>query len=269
MITELSSAVAPAVLLAVAVLLATAAALRFAPGRRPLRDPARQPLTPVETALLRGGARGAVRTASVELYLVGSVEPAWRQALRRDSAKPPTGCSDVARAVYRVLQGRMHPRRLERSDRVREATKALARQLALDGLLLTRGRRLAAGAVLLPVFAVAPVVASAGEGTPLGPPLLLGLLADGAALLLWPWTRRTGRGAALFAQLRREEQGTRPPTEAEPARLLLHVALFGAPALRAGLPRFTAESGMLSRPPREPMERGGGGGSPEALSCGG
>ncbi|GHE38628.1 TIGR04222 domain-containing membrane protein [Streptomyces vinaceus] len=265
MITEVSSAVA----VALAVLLATAAALRFPPGRRPLRDPARQPLTPVETALLRGGVRGAVQTASVELYLVGSVEPAWRQALRRDPTKPPTGCSDVARALYRVLQGRLHPRRLERNDRVREATAALAGRLALDGLLLTCGRRLAAGAALLPVFAAAPVAASAGAGTPLGPLLLLGLLADAVALLLWPWTRRTGRGAALLAQLRGEQQGTRRPTEAEPARLLLHVALFGAPALREGLPRFTAESGMLSRPPREPMDRGGGGRSQEALTCGG
>ncbi|MYT22860.1 hypothetical protein GTW69_21655, partial [Streptomyces sp. SID7760] len=57
--------------------------------------------------------------------------------------------------------------------------------------------------------------------------------------------------------------------EREPARLLLHVALAGAPALRAGLPRFTEESGLLGRPPREPMERGGGGGSPEVFTCGG
>ncbi|MEV6580020.1 TIGR04222 domain-containing membrane protein [Streptomyces sp. NPDC051582] len=260
MITEVSSAAA-------ALLPAAAAALRFLPRRGSLRDPVRQPLTPVETALLRGGARGAVRTALVELYLVGSVEPAWRHTVRR-TAVPPTECSDLARAVYRVLHGRPHPRRLEREDRVREAIAASARQLGRDGLLLTRRRRMATRALLLPVFAVAPVTALIERATPPGPTLLLALLADGAALLLWLWPRRTGRGCALLVQLRREQAGTRRPTEREPARLLLIVALFGAPALREILPRFTEESGMLVRPPREPMERGGGG-PPEVFTCGG
>ncbi|KMO97657.1 TIGR04222 domain-containing membrane protein [Streptomyces roseus] len=259
MITEVSAAAAG--------LLLGAAVLRLLPGRGPLRDPAGHPLTPVETALLRGGARAAVRTALVELYLAGAVEPAWRHTVRR-STTPPTGCSDLARSVYRVLHGRLHPRLLEREDRVREATRAAERQLARDGLLLTRRRRLAARAALLPVFAAGPVTAWAGGAGPPAASLPLALLAEGVALLLWVWPRRTGRGAALLVHLRMQQAGTPRPTEREPARLLLHVALVGAPALRAGLPRFTEESGLLGRPPREPMERGGGG-SPEVFTCGG
>lgn len=55
----------------------------------------------------------------------------------------------------------------------------------------------------------------------------------------------------------------------EPDQLLLSVALFGAPALREQLPRFTGESGLLTRPPREPMDRGGSGSGEPFAPCGG
>ncbi|WP_329312629.1 MULTISPECIES: TIGR04222 domain-containing membrane protein [unclassified Streptomyces] len=262
MITEVS-------FVAARLLLPTAAVLRFPPGRRAVRDPVRHPPKPVEAAVLHGGARGAARTALVELYLTGSVDAARRHTVRRDHGKPPQGRSELARAHYSALHGRLHPRRLERCDAVRRATAALARQLEREGLLLTRRRLFAVRTALLPVFAAAPVVALTGRGTPTGLlPLLLTLLADGVAALLWPWTRRTRRGAVLLARLRREHAAARRATGRQPDELLWSVALFGRGALRENLPRFTAESGLLGRPPREPVERHGGEGEAFA-SCGG
>ncbi|WP_329192287.1 MULTISPECIES: TIGR04222 domain-containing membrane protein [unclassified Streptomyces] len=244
-----------------------AGALRLGGGRSRPRGKA---LSPVEVGLLRGGARGAAQTALVELYLVGAVEAGFRQTVRGVADRlPPHGSSAVARAQYGALYRAVHPRRLRDYERVEEAIRHTTRALECAGLLVSAKRRWAARAVLLPVFAAAPVQAAAG-GRAAGW-LWLALLADVAAAALWARPRRTPRGATLLARLRLDHAGTRRATEQDdPGALLLSVALFGAPALRAQLPRFTGESGLLTRPPREPMERGGGGGRPETSGgCGG
>lgn len=120
--------------------------------------------------------------------------------------------------------------------------------------------------LLLPVFAAAPLGAAAGGQT--AGWLLFGFLADAGAVALWVWPRRTLRGAAHLARLRRCHAEVLRATVRDPDALLLSVALFGAPALRAQLPRFTEDSGLLTRPPRVPMDRGGGSGEAFA-SCGG
>ncbi|MET9700860.1 TIGR04222 domain-containing membrane protein [Streptomyces sp. NPDC006529] len=247
--------------------LVLAAALMRLPGVRTPRGPALdRPLSPVGIALLSGGVRAAARTALVELHLAGAVEAAWGRRIQRVDSRAPRGGSALARAQYTVLFGRTHPRLLQRVERVREAAERESAELERAGLRLSRRRVVAVRAVLLPVFAAAPVGAIGGGMS--GRWLVLALLADGAALVLGALPRRTGKGTRLLARLRREHAGVRSASARQPERVLLGVALFGAPALRAQLPRFTEESGLLTRPPREPMDRGGGSGEAFA-SCGG
>ncbi|MFD7260477.1 TIGR04222 domain-containing membrane protein [Streptomyces sp. NPDC059874] len=248
------------------LLLLMAAALRLRPDLRPVPDPLDRRLSPVETGLLRGGRRGAAQTGLVELYLAGSVEAGWRQTVRPGEARLPRGCSEVARAQYHVLYGPLHPRRLQGMERVQRAVQGVSTELERARLVVSRRRVWVVRSLLLPVFAAAPLGAAAGGQTAVW--LALDLLADAGAVALWVWPRRTLRGAALLARLRRDQAGVRRATERRPDALLLSVALFGAPALRAQLPRFTEESGLLTRPPREPMDRGGGSGEAFA-SCGG
>ncbi|MFD7029504.1 TIGR04222 domain-containing membrane protein [Streptomyces sp. NPDC059917] len=248
-------------------LVAAAALMRFGFGARPAPEPARRrPLTPVEIALLRGGRRAAMRTALVELHLAGAVEATWPGAVRRVDTAAPRGGSGLARAQYNVLFGHMHPRRLWGIERVGRAVAPEAREAERTGLLLTRRRVVAVRVVLLPALCAA-VVGAAVEGAD-APWRLLALLAGGCALVLGALPRRTRKGAALLARLRGERIGVRRATVRAPAELLLNVALFGAPVLREQLPRFTEESGLLTRPPKEPMDRGGGS-SCGVATCGG
>ncbi|MFJ4776210.1 TIGR04222 domain-containing membrane protein [Streptomyces sp. NPDC088762] len=248
------------------LLLLTAAALRLRPGRPPVPEPLGRRLSPVETGLLRGGARGATQTGLVELYLAGSVEAGWRQTVQPGAARLPRDCSEVARAQYHVLYRPLHPRRLHDIERVQRAVQGVSTELERARLVVSRRRVWVVRSLLLPVFAAAPLGAAAGGQTAVW--LVLDLLAGAGAVALWAWPRRTLRGTALLARLRRDHAGVRPATGSRPEALLLDVALFGAPALRAQLPRFTEESGLLTRPPREPLDRGGGSGEGFA-SCGG
>ncbi|MFF1555984.1 TIGR04222 domain-containing membrane protein [Streptomyces sp. NPDC058279] len=247
------------------VLVLLAGVVRFAGG---WVGSSRRALSPVEMGLLRGGARGAAQTGLVELYLAGAVEAGFRRTVRAvEHRRPPRDCSAVARAQYDVLYGKTHPRRLQNQDRVRAAIRETTRGLERAGLLVSAGRRWTARALLLPVFAAAPAWAVAGGGETVW--LWLMLLADMAALVLWTRPRRTPRGAELL-RLRQARAGDRPGSERDdPGGLLLSVAVFGAPALRARLPRFTKESGLLTRPPWEPMERSGRGGWHDSPGGGG
>lgn len=247
------------------LLLLIAAAMRLPPGRRPVPDPLGRPLSPVRASVLRGGGRAAAQTGLVELCLTGSVEAGWRRTVEPGGPRLPRHCSEAARATFHALHRPLHPRRLEDMDRVRRAVHGVSAELERAGLVSRRRVRGVRG-LLLPVFAAAPLGAVAGGQTT--PCLVLGLLADVGAVALWFGPRRTLRGGRLPARLRRDHAGARRADERRPETLLLSVALFGAPALRAQLPRFTEESGLLTRPPREPMDRGGGAGAGVA-SCGG
>ncbi|WP_165365079.1 TIGR04222 domain-containing membrane protein [Streptomyces sp. C] len=233
-------------------LLLVAAVLRLRPGAGPVPDPLGRRLTPVETALLRGGDWGAAQTALVELYLAGSVEAGWRRTVRPGAAGLPRGCSAVARAMYHALFGSLHPRRLYGLDRVRDAVRKAAPELEQARLVVSRRRVGVVRGLLLPVFAAAPLGAAAGGQT--AGWLLLGLLADAGAVALWVRPRRTLRGAAHLARLRRSHAEARRATERRPDALLLSVALFGAPALRAQLPRSQppGSSSISSRSPTCP-----------------
>ncbi|MDJ0385179.1 TIGR04222 domain-containing membrane protein [Streptomyces sp. G-G2] len=247
------------------LLVLAAAAVRSGAGRGP--SPTALPLlSPVEVGLLRAGHRGAAQTALVELYLAGSVEAASRQTVRRDDTRAPKGLSGPARAQYAVLYGRLHPRRLQGLDRVRRAVADVSRDLETSRLVLPTRRLYAVRALSLAALCAVPVGAIAGRAA--APWLFLALLADAVAVWLCALPRRTRRGAALLARLRRERADVRRASEREPEELLLSIALFGASALRAQLPGFTAASGLLTRPPREPMDRGGGSAETVA-SCGG
>lgn len=248
------------------LLLLIAAGLRLRPGRQPVPDPLGRRLSPVETGLLRGGGRGAAQTGLVELYLAGSVEAGWRQTVQPGEARLPRGCSEVARAQYHALYGPLHPRRLQGRERVQRAVQGVSTELERARLVVSRRRVWVVRILLLPVFVTTPLRAATGGQTAVW--TVLGLLADAGAVALWVWPWRTLRGATLLAQRRRDHAGVRRATERRPDALLLSVALFGAPALRAQLPRFTEESGLLTRPSREPMNRGGGSGEAFA-SCGG
>ncbi|AZM87167.1 TIGR04222 domain-containing membrane protein [Streptomyces sp. W1SF4] len=246
------------------LLLLIAAVLRLRPGRGQLD----RRLSPVEVGLLRGGARGAAQCGLVELYLAGSVEAGWRRTVEPGKARLPHGCSQVARAQFSVLYKPLHPRRLQDTERVRRAVRGVSQELERAGLVVSRRRARAVRSLLLPVFAAAPLAAAAG-GQDAAVWVGLGLLADVGAVALWVRPRRTLAGAALLARLRLDHAGVRTATRSRPDELLLSVALFGAPALRAQLPRFTQESGLLTRPPGTPMDRGGGGSGEAFASCGG
>ncbi|MEU8776924.1 TIGR04222 domain-containing membrane protein [Streptomyces sp. NPDC048606] len=248
------------------LLLALAAALRVRGARSAGAGPLGGTPSPVAVGLLRGGPLGATRTAWVELYLAGAVEPGWRRTVRCVTSHPPAGCSEVARAQHRVLYGERHPGALRRADRVEGAVRGLRRELERAGLMVSAGRTWTVRALLIGVFGAATTGACAGAVTAAA--LCLALLADAAAAVLWVGSRRTWRGARLLARMRRERPGVRAPAGAGADELLLRVALFGAPALRAGLPRFTEESGLLTRPPRRAPDRGGGSGDASA-NCGG
>ncbi|MFJ6794898.1 TIGR04222 domain-containing membrane protein [Streptomyces sp. NPDC091268] len=238
-------------------LVVAAGALRS--GGRPA-GPSGTGLSQVELGLLRGGGRGAAQTGLVELYLAGAVEARFRQQVRRVEARlPPRGGSAVARAQYAALYRPLHPRRLHHHERVRGAIGETARRMERAGLLRSARRRWAVRGLLLPVFAAAPLeVVVAGRATAW---MWLALLADVAAVKLGAGLRRTRRGTVLLARMRLGYAGVRAATErGDPGAVLLSVALFGAPALRAQLPRFTEEGGLLTRPPAEPMERSGRGG---------
>ncbi|MFF4368168.1 TIGR04222 domain-containing membrane protein [Streptomyces sp. NPDC001594] len=246
------------------LLLLIAAALRLCPGRGPLE----RRLSPVETGLLRGGARGAAQCGLVELYPAGSVAAGWRRTVEPGRARLPRGCSEAARAQFHVLYKPLHPRRLQEMERVRRAVRGVSQELERAGLVVSARRAWAVRMLLLPVFAAAPLAAAAG-GPDAAAWLVLGLPADAGAVALWVRPRRTLRGTALLARLRHDHAGVRTATRNRPDELLLSIALFGAPALRTQLPRFTQESGLLTRPPGAPMDRGGGGSGEAFAPCGG
>ncbi|MFD3700315.1 TIGR04222 domain-containing membrane protein [Streptomyces sp. NPDC058646] len=248
------------------LLLLIAAALRLRPGRPLVPAPLGRRLSPVETGLLRGGGRGAVQTGLVELYLAGSVEAGWRQTVQPGKARLPRGCSEVARAQYHVLYRPLHPRHLEGTERVQRAVQGVSTELERARLVVSRKRVRVVRSLLLAVLAAALLGAVTGGQTAVW--LLLDLLAAAGAVALWVWPRRTLRGTKLLAQLRRDHTGVRRATGNRPDELLLSVALFGVPALRSQLPRFAEESGLLTRAPKEPMDRGGGSGDAYS-SCGG
>ncbi|MFE2323778.1 TIGR04222 domain-containing membrane protein [Streptomyces sp. NPDC059385] len=250
------------------LLVVIAAALRLRPGGRSGSGPLDRRLSPVETSLLRGGARGAAQCGLIELYLAGSIETGWRRTVEPGRHRLPPRCSEVARAQFYVLYKPLHPRRLQNTDRVRRAVRGVSEELERARLVVSRRRVRAVRILLLPVFAAAPLAAAAG-GPEAAVWLGLGLLADAAAVALWVRPRRTLRGAALLARLRREHAEVRTATESRPDELLLSIALFGASALRAQLPRFTQESGLLTRPPGEPLDRGGAGSGEAFVTCGG
>ncbi|MFD3571923.1 TIGR04222 domain-containing membrane protein [Streptomyces sp. NPDC058667] len=260
LVLHVLSAGAPWLLLLIAV------ALRLRPGRQPVPDTLARPLTPVQMGLLRGGAWGAAQTGLVELHLAESIEAGWRQTVQPGKPRLPRDCSEVARAQYHALFGATHPRRLHDMERVQSAVRGVSTELERAGLVVSRRRVRVVRSLLLPVFAAVPLGAATGGQTTVW--LVLGLLADVGAVALWVWPRRTLRGARVLARLRRDHASVRPSTERRRDALLLSVALYGVPALRAQLPRFAEESGLLTRPPREPMDRGGGSGEGLA-SCGG
>jgi uncharacterized protein (TIGR04222 family) len=238
------------------LLVLIACALRTPPRGRRAAGGAGRRLSAVETGLLRGGTWGAVQTALVELYVADSVRAVRQQAVRRNHGRPPKDCSALAQVLYRVLFGELHPRRLLRIDRVQQAAREVSRQLEREGLVLSVRRVVLIRVVLIPAFVAALVAMVSGRESRAG--FLLALLAAGVAVTLGALPRRTRRGSTLLARLRHEQAGAGRATEREPDELLLSTGLFGAPALRAQIPRFTADSGLLTRPPREPMERGGG-----------
>ncbi|AXE27935.1 hypothetical protein C0216_31035 (plasmid) [Streptomyces globosus] len=249
------------------LLLLIAAALRLRPGGRPDRGPLDR-LSAVEMGLLRGGARGAAQCGLVELYLAESVQAGWRQTVERDKPWLPDSCSEVARAQFSVLYKPLHPRRLQDIERVRRAVRGVSEGLERAGLVVSHRRERAVRILLLPVFAAAPL-AAATSGQQAALYLGLGLLADAAAVALWVRPRRTLRGATLLTRLRLDHAGVRTATRNQSDELLLSIALFGVSALRAQLPRFTEESGLLTHPPGKPLDRGGGGSGEAFVSCGG
>nr|WP_312847424.1 TIGR04222 domain-containing membrane protein [Streptomyces sp. WAC07149] len=217
-------------------------------------------------AARRGAGGGAVRAGRAVPGRFGR----GRVAADRGARQGPAAARLLRggpRPVPRPLQA-APPAPLQDSERVRRAVRGVSQELERAGLVVSRGRVRAVRILLLPVFAAAPLAAAAG-GPYAAVWLGLGLLADAGAVVLWVRPRRTLRGAALLAGLRREHAGVRTATLGRPDELLLSVALFGDPALRAQLPRFTQESGLLTRPPGRPMDRGGGGSGEAFANCGG
>lgn len=199
-----------------------------------MTDPADTRAT--DLGYLSGGAWNAVRTGLVMLHSRGLVVVDRPGGLRRTGALP-AGVEPLERALFGALYGSMAPREVASQHRVRRALAEQREGLVGLGLFRPTWRRLLLPAMLVVLAPV--VVARLVAGDLLGAEA--GLVAALAFIATAGWflPRQTGSGARLLrATRRRHPAGTEPDAG-------LAVALYGADALLATVPRFAREGGLL------------------------
>ncbi|MFF6884311.1 TIGR04222 domain-containing membrane protein [Streptomyces sp. NPDC012421] len=222
-------------------------------ARRPGLGPgaAGAPPGPEALALLRGGRRAAVTVALVALHQRGAVAAGRKHTIRANGG-PGRTRDPVQLGVHRSLRNALDLRALALRPEARRAVDALWAELGRAGLLRPparhRSARLLLAAAPATLAAGLLAAAAAGDAPGLLPGLALGtpvLLAALALLRLPPATRTARR---LLAELRERHPLPEHRHEVTDGRLvLLHVALYGDPALALFLPRFSRDGGLLDR----------------------
>ncbi|MET9348726.1 TIGR04222 domain-containing membrane protein [Streptomyces termitum] len=206
---------------------------------------------PEGLALLRGGRLAAVTVALVALHQHGAVAAGRKRTIRANGG-PGRTRDPVQLGVHRSLRNALGLRELALRPEARRAVDGLRAELGRAGLLRPPGRRRAAWLLLAavpPTFATGVAASGAALGTVVAAGLPV-LVAAPTLLCLPPATRAARR---LLAELRERHPLPAHRREVTDGRLVqLYVALYGDPALALFLPRFSRDSGLLSRP--EPPE---------------
>ncbi|GAB3475987.1 TIGR04222 domain-containing membrane protein [Amycolatopsis cihanbeyliensis] len=171
----------------------------------PLSTATRSELSPSEVGFLRGGAKHAVRAALASLDAKELIEPHPRGGIRRTQHSSTPIEEPFEQAVYTAVYGRIGPRGLRRSNRVRRALTVLERRLVAAGLVPARWRWTASRIAL----AAVPVVAVLGwlVGDARAWSLLLLALAALMAALVWWLPRRTIVGSQALSAWNRDHRG--------------------------------------------------------------
>jgi uncharacterized protein (TIGR04222 family) len=197
-------------------------------------------LTATGIGHLRGGGRAAVCTGLAMLHAREAVV-AGRDGSVRRTGSLPRDAEPLERALFTALYGDMSPRELAHQPRVRAAIGDVRRDLIRRGLVRPQRRR-----VLVPLaLAVVPPWLLARLIDVIGVPVGLATTVALVAVACWFLPRRTLIGQRALSHLRARHPEPTGPAATAPARLGPVVALYGTPVLRATMPRFARESGLL------------------------
>jgi uncharacterized protein (TIGR04222 family) len=201
-------------------------------------------LATAEVSWLAGGAWSAVRSGLVVLHVCGVVLAGRPGTVARTGSLPPA-TEALERALFTGLYGEMGPRELARRRAVRQALREVRGSLVHRGLIRPIWRRALAMAALI---AGASALAATSLITRPGGLVAVVVLGGAAVLLL---TRRTLRGFRVLRALRARHahllRDTGQLQGRTPREIGIAVALYGTPALRAIVPQFARQSGLLGR----------------------
>ncbi|GAA2582922.1 hypothetical protein GCM10010399_10820 [Dactylosporangium fulvum] len=212
-------------------------------------------LTSTQAALLNGDRRLAVYSSLAALRAAGAIESDSRGYLKQVN-HPPTGASELDRAVY-AAAGREITARGAQNDRL--VNNVLARteaEMAREGWLLDDNTRRTVRMGALVVFAVVAlgvirVFAGIGNNKPVTNLILLMIPVIVVAFLLLNVPRVSASGKRLLNTMRRESHHLHPRQSPAwstygPQAAALSVGLFGVGAIWLADPSF-AEAAELQR----------------------
>jgi uncharacterized protein (TIGR04222 family) len=220
------------------------------PSLRNARD-----LTATQAALINGDRRLAVYSSLAALRAAGSIESDARGYLSQ-VALPPTGASELDRAVYAATAGGITALGVQTHRTVRDVLDRTEAELARDGWILDETARRSVRMGALVVFAVvaigiARVVAGVGNDRPVTNLVLMlvPVAVVAFALLAVPRVSRAGR--RLLAKMRRDAHHLAPNQSPSwstygPGAAALSVGLFGVGAFWLADPAF-AQAAELQR----------------------
>jgi uncharacterized protein (TIGR04222 family) len=193
-------------------------------------------ISPVGVALLRGGDRAALVTAVVTLHRDGVVAAGSGGTLRRIGVA--SGGEPLVRAVYASLPRDLSLRDLLIRPSVRGALRDVRADLARRGLALSDAVRVET--TLAGVVGVVLGILALVTAPPAAAPVAIVGACAVVAVLLALLSPRTLRGQRMMAALRARS------TDED---VVMTIAVTGERALRAALPRFAADAGLLDTDP--------------------
>ncbi|MGI5321870.1 TIGR04222 domain-containing membrane protein [Actinomadura nitritigenes] len=251
--TQVSILVLAVYVLVAAVLLVAPARTRAAVrrGRPPSRD-----LDPREVAYLRGGEPAAAAVAMAALKLDEAIEIHADGRISPGERAPGDG-APLDAALHAALAGSADPTLpgLAADPGVREAFGRLRGDLAAQGALVSEDARHRLRRMLWPVriWLLLGVAGWIAAGTRHGAPVMTGgvlvLIAVAVpAFALGSAHGRTAEGDRVLDRTRKDHDDLSPPTggayeELAAPKILMAVALFGAPALAAWDPVYSKTLG--------------------------
>jgi uncharacterized protein (TIGR04222 family) len=215
---------------ALAVVLA--ASVRFFPRRSRRTD---IEVSPTALGYLSGGTRRAVVTALAVLHVRGAVEVAKPGMVRRTDEQFGSG-DRLLSATYAALDLPNGPRGIELRPQVQRAVAEVRKELVAAHLMAPAGRVVASKWLL---FLVVPLVSAQIAVTHDATAITIAAIdfVVGGALTARDGRTRAGRALSRAAA----EQ----PDESDPDSVGHAVARQGKRALRAIMPRFATDAGLL------------------------